>query len=645
MKSKRGITLIALVITIVVLLILAGISISMLTGDNGIITNSQKSKTSSELSKYKEELRLYKTQKKIENGEFDEKSLTAGKINLMYNTKPDNEEGNIKTIITTISDEYYNKLEIIKGKLLIKTKNKNEIKIAQSLEIEVNPYDITEDGELLSSNGNLLLMDEKGSLTIPDSVTKIGEGAFANLEGLKTIIIPGTVKKIERNAFSHNSTLETVIMQEGVEEIGALAFEQCSKLKNVQLPQTLKELGSQSFYADRLIEKIVIPSGVKTISSYCFGSCSGIKEIVLSEGVEKISSSAFVYTTFSSITIPESVTEITTGAFNKNKNLNTIIVKGENPNYIYDNGFLMDKGKTNIIYISDSYLKNITEFRIPSNIKTFNVSLTSYENITKLIIPKETTSINSDYLPATISEIVVESGNTTLEVSSTKKILYDKIKHNIICCFSKEETINLKDENNELGILEIATYSFKQADKAKYITLPDSLEKIGSFAFNSGCKNIIELKIGAKVSDISPLFKYMNFAGSVIIDNENPNYIVSNDVLYNKDKSELCVVLKGISGEFRVDNSVTKIGNYAFHNQRGLTSIILPEGLQVINNSFNYCSGLTYIDIPNSVIEINSRCFSESENLEKININKKENQIKSAPWGAVKGNKVVNWKK
>ena len=182
MKSKRGITLIALVVTIVVLLILAGTSISMLTGDNGIITNSQKSKTSSELSKYKEELRLYKTQKKIENGEFDEESLTAGKINLMYNTKPDNEEGNIKTIITTISDEYYNKLEIIKGKLLIKTKNKNEIKIAQSLEIEVNPYDITEDGELLSSNGNLLLMDEKGSLTIPDSVTKIGEGAFANLE-------------------------------------------------------------------------------------------------------------------------------------------------------------------------------------------------------------------------------------------------------------------------------------------------------------------------------------------------------------------------------------------------------------------------------------------------------------------------------
>ena len=57
-------------------------------------------------------------------------------------------------------------------------------------------------------------MDETGTLTIPDSVTKIGEGAFANLSGLKTIIIPGTVKEIGASAFAYNKTLETVIMQD-----------------------------------------------------------------------------------------------------------------------------------------------------------------------------------------------------------------------------------------------------------------------------------------------------------------------------------------------------------------------------------------------------------------------------------------------
>ncbi len=60
-NKQRGITLIALVITIIVLLILAGVSIAMLTGTNGIITQAQKAKMTTELSSYKEQLELYKT--------------------------------------------------------------------------------------------------------------------------------------------------------------------------------------------------------------------------------------------------------------------------------------------------------------------------------------------------------------------------------------------------------------------------------------------------------------------------------------------------------------------------------------------------------------------------------------------------------
>ena len=124
-------------------------------------------------------------QKYSEDNNFVEETLTAGKTELNYNTKPTEETGNIKTIIKDISDVYFEKLEVIKGELLINTKDKNEIRVAQNLGIEVNPYDIV-DGVLLSSNGNLLLMDENtGSLTIPDSVTAIGEGAFRNLERIK----------------------------------------------------------------------------------------------------------------------------------------------------------------------------------------------------------------------------------------------------------------------------------------------------------------------------------------------------------------------------------------------------------------------------------------------------------------------------
>ena len=246
-KGERGITLIALVITIVVLLILAGVSIAMLTGDNGVITNAQKSKLATTFSAYKEEVDLYKTNKYAENRNFSENTLEAGKTSLSYNTKNQDEEGNIKTIITTITDADMEKFEIIKGKLLIKTKDVKEIKVAQSLGIEVNPYDITEEGELQSSNGNLLLVDETGTLKIPESVTKIGEGAFANVEGLKKIIIPGSVKEIGINAFANNLTLEMVIIEDGVERISEMAFKECKNLKDVKLPDSINYIGGQAF--------------------------------------------------------------------------------------------------------------------------------------------------------------------------------------------------------------------------------------------------------------------------------------------------------------------------------------------------------------------------------------------------------------
>lgn len=58
MKNQKGITLIALVITIIVLLILAGVSIAMLTGQNGILTQANSAKTESKLAEIRENVNI-----------------------------------------------------------------------------------------------------------------------------------------------------------------------------------------------------------------------------------------------------------------------------------------------------------------------------------------------------------------------------------------------------------------------------------------------------------------------------------------------------------------------------------------------------------------------------------------------------------
>ena len=76
-KNNKGITLIALVITIIVLLILASVSVAMLTGDNGILTRASDAKIETAVGAVKEQIGLYQIEKKMDNKEVTPENLLA----------------------------------------------------------------------------------------------------------------------------------------------------------------------------------------------------------------------------------------------------------------------------------------------------------------------------------------------------------------------------------------------------------------------------------------------------------------------------------------------------------------------------------------------------------------------------------------
>lgn len=649
--NKNGITIIALVITIIVLLILAGVTISTLIGDSGIITRANEAALSTELSKYKEQLELYKANKYIQNNNFIEETLTAGKENLSYNTQEQEEvgKGNIKTIIQDISDEYLEKLEVIKGELLINTQDRSEIKVAQSLGIQVNPYDIR-DGVLWSSNGNLLLMDEKtGSLTIPDSVTAIGEGAFANLEGLKTIIIPSTVKRIEKNAFTNNSTLETVIMQEkenadgsvdGVEYIGERAFSSCVNLKNIQFaPNALKEIDVSSFYDCINIEEIEIPKNVTILKSYVFSGCRNLKNIKLPEKLTSIEANAFVYcSSLESITIPKNVTNIEIGAFGGCIKLENIVLNTDK--YLYQDGILMSNTEIpQLIFISDVKLKMIDRYNIPEGIENFSINISTYTNIKTIYIPQSLKKIEISILPKSIETIDLAEGNLNFKIQNN--CLYDYEMKKLLLCYTKETEVELYDK-----IEKIENHAFNLSPNLESVTLPDTLVTIGAHVFNEA-KNLKNVYIGKNVQTISSLFCYGNKNINVQVDTNNLYYKLENNILYDirdKNNLKLVTVIYQIEGEFQIDENVKTIGDYAFHNQRQMTSVYIPNGVENIGQSFNYCIKLTEIQIPASVKTIHTGCFNDSINITKIKIDKPYQTIEGSPWGCIYGDKSIEWK-
>lgn len=295
----------------------------------------------------------------------------------------------------------------------------------------------------------------------------------------------------------------------------------------------------------------------------------------------------------------------------------------------------MTYDKSSILFISNKILSNLSTFKIPDGVVNFNVSLAKYSKLENLIIPASLKLIEPSFIPSNINNIQVDSNNKYMLVEND--CLYNIDKTNLILCFSKQESVNL---SNNLKILK--SYCFGAAPNITNISLPESVTTISGQVFSS-TKNLHSLHIGKNVKSIAPLFIYTNYQIKVTIDNQNPYYTIEDDVLYSKDKTTLITILKGIYGKYTVSNSVKKINSYAFHNQNKMTEIELPDGLIEIGDSFNYCSSLLEIHIPKTVEKIGNNCFNNATSLNSIVIDKSYGEIDGSPWGAIKGNRIVEW--
>ena len=340
------------------------------------------------------------------------------------------------------------------------------------------------------------------------------------------------------------------------------------------------------------------------------------------------------------IYISKNVNNIANNAFNGCTNLTNIEIAEENTKYSYSqgNGMLMDLENNNILFISGEVLKNITTFSIPEGITNFNIDMRNYTNITKIVIPQSLEGIgNAGIFPTSISSIEIVDGNTNFMVEN--ECLYNGDKTELIMCFTKDIEVDFADE-----VTKILANSFKQATNIENVDFDGNIKEIGeqvlAWDYNSKIQNVY---IGANASSINPIFKFNNYSGTVVIDEANPNYSIENNELYNKDKSVLISILHDIQGDYTVKDSVKKIGDRAFHYMSGMTSIILPEGLEEIGASFNSCKGLKEIYIPNSVEKIASDAFNNSYNLMHIRIDKEPNTIEGAPWGAVAWDRAIEW--
>ena len=153
------------------------------------------------------------------------------------------------------------------------------------------------------------------SITIPNSVTSIGQYAFSSCSNLTNITIPSTVTSIKKGAFARCNSLTSITIPNSVTSIGQYAFSVCSSLTSITIPDSVTSIGTNAFYECSKLTSIAIPDGVTSIGGSVF-ALSGLTSVTIPNSVTSIGDGAFAScTNLSSITIPNSVTSIVDYAF------------------------------------------------------------------------------------------------------------------------------------------------------------------------------------------------------------------------------------------------------------------------------------------------------------------------------------------
>lgn len=636
-KKVTGITLVALIITIIVLLILAGTTISVLLGDNGILNKAEEASVKTKFAKIQEELDLYVAAKMVKNFNFDVNTLNAytTEDSLNYNTKPEEEKGNIKTILSATKYDDLGIFEITNGKLLYTANNKKLAQWAKEVGLLVNLYEIDENGTLLSAETNKTLADGTGGiLTIPDTikgkkVTSIGEGAFGLAEGVTKVILPKGVTEIQKNAFRGNTTLREIELPEGLLTIGEYAFADCTSLESMKVPDTVTDIGTAAFRGCTSLTNIKLSKRMKVIRNSLLGG-TGVTEIEIPEGIVEIGGDAFSSCrNLTTIKLSSTVSEISIYSFSNTPNL-TMIDTSNNSYYSFTGGVLLNKEGTEIKYITKAaYTDGGTTLTIPYGVE----KVAGIGDVKKIRIPSTTKE-----LPAYFSQItdIVEFYNAAGQ--TVTKTEFFSNKNGQIC--NSDGTIlytcylinNTEIKVNE-GITTINELAFRQCNKATTLELPDSVTTLKGRTFMH-LQRVKEIHLGANVTTIEPVnFSYSYFT-NITIAKENPKYMAENGAIYIKDengnKGEMLVFVDSSATTYTVPEGVERIGDAAFITRSNLKSIELKEGLKSIGKDAFQGTGLTTIKIPSTVTSIGDGAFQSCQSLTTVELPNSITEIKNS---------------
>lgn len=384
---------------------------------------------------------------------------------------------------------------------------------------------------------------------VPEGITDIcnlfvAENGRSYGQKVEEVILPDSVTVIPANAF-YNTNLTKITLGSQITEIGNRAF-RGSNIKSITLPKTVTKIGMEAFYDCRSLESVKIPATVTSIAINAFGNCPSLHELTISP---------------------------------------------ENAAYVFENGALYNKDKTQLLWVSF----DVTDLVIPETVSEMGDVFAEHSALQTVRF--------ADNSPVTILTESMFQGCTSL----TMVRLPDGLTQ--IGAKAFKDCTALSGVTDLAGLKSVGDEAFRNCTSLKDFYFPETLNNIGTGAFWGSSLTQIDLTACHSLSYIRD---------QAFADCTSLAKVFLPDDMFSL-RSEAFSGCKSLS-EIRLPKNLQSIGWSAFESTRSLRSIQLPENLTYLDGGVFWGSGLESISIPKGVSEIKSQTFCSCFNLKEITI-------------------------